>query len=214
MGLDGGYDTIAIHFGLARLGIQAFIRPCDRGGKKETKWLSRKDFIWDNLNNRYVCPNNKELKYSCTTYPKSSSPMLIYASKSEDCQNCKYRIKCFASNKKRREIGRRIFLEYQEAGRARVGKYSYKYILERRQVICEGNFALQKRCHNLRFTRFRGLENVSMQCLLSATALNLKRLVKYGNIPKIPDIMAAKAVVISGIFLFLRLKLANYLIKT
>ena len=208
-GLDGGYDTIAIHYGLTRLGIKAFIRPCRRGVKKRTKWLSRKDFIWDSLNNKYICPNNKELKYSCMTYPKASSPMLIYASKSEDCKNCQYRIKCFAANKKHREIGRRIFLEYQEAGRARIGKYLYKYILERRQIVCEGNFALQKRCHNLRFTRFRGLENVSMQCLLSATALNLKRLVKYGNIPETPDIMTAKAAIISGVLLFMRLNFAE-----
>lgn len=203
-GLDSGYDTIAIHFGLSKLGIKAFIRPCDRGSKKETKWLSRKEFIWDNLNNRYICPNNKELKYRCMTYPKASPPMLIYASKSEDCQDCKYRIKCFAANKKHREIGRRIFLEYQEAGRDRIGKYFYKYILERRQIICEGNFALQKRCHNLRATRFRGIDKVSVQCLLSASALNLKRLVKYGNKLAMPDVKAVKAALISGILVFSR----------
>jgi len=36
-GLDSGYDTIVIHYGLARLGIETFIRPCDRGTKATTK---------------------------------------------------------------------------------------------------------------------------------------------------------------------------------
>jgi len=47
-----------------------------------------------------------------------------------------------------------------------------------RKIWCEGNFSHQKERHNLRRTRKRGIEKVTEQCLLSACALNLKRMVK------------------------------------
>ena len=46
------------------------------------------------------------------------------------------------------------------------------------QIWCEGNFAHQKEQYNLRRTFKRGIEKIIEQCLLSACALNLKRLVK------------------------------------
>ncbi len=48
-----------------------------------------------------------------------------------------------------------------------------------RKIWCEGNFSHQKANHNLRKTFKRGNEKVTEHCLLSACALNLKRLVKY-----------------------------------
>lgn len=105
---------------------------------------------------------------------------------------------------------RKPWQEFQEYGHNSVGTSKYNEIMIRRQVVCEGNFALQKRCHNLRFTRFRGVENVTIQCLLSASALNLKRLVKYGNIPEVPDVMEAKAVLISGIKIYIVYLICEY----
>ena len=54
----------------------------------------------------------------------------------------------------------------------------YYEALRLRKIWCEGNFAQQKVWHNLRRTYKRGIERVTEQCLLSACALNLKRLVK------------------------------------
>ena len=54
----------------------------------------------------------------------------------------------------------------------------HKHILNLRQIWCEGSFAAQKWKHNLRRLFRRGLEAAEDHCLLSATALNLKRMVK------------------------------------
>ena len=54
----------------------------------------------------------------------------------------------------------------------------YYYSMRLRKIWCEGNFSHQKENHNLRRTRKRGIERVTEQCLLSACALNLKRMVK------------------------------------
>ncbi len=55
----------------------------------------------------------------------------------------------------------------------------YREALKLRQIWCEGTFAAQKRDHNLTRVLRRGLEAAEDRCLLSATALNLKRMIKY-----------------------------------
>ena len=201
-GLDSGYDTIAIHYGLTRLGIKAFIRPCERGIRRNTNMFSIKDFIWNKEQNCYICPNNCKLTFR-GIWKWQGIPMQNYISNPKECDKCKYRQICFTKNLRKRKIKRRPWQKFQENGRRCVGSTKYEDMMVRRQIVCEGNFALQKRCHNLRFTRFRGIENVLAQCLLSASALNLKRLVKYGNISEIPDIRKAKAALISGIKIYI-----------
>ena len=54
----------------------------------------------------------------------------------------------------------------------------YRDALRLRQIWCEGTFAIQKRGHNLtRLTR-RGIAAAEDHCLLSAAAMNLKRMIK------------------------------------
>lgn len=57
----------------------------------------------------------------------------------------------------------------------------YFAALRLRKIWCEGNFSHQKAEHNLRRTYKRGIERVTEQCLLSACAMNLIRLVKAAN---------------------------------
>lgn len=185
-GLDSGYDTIRIHYGLTRLGITAYIRPCLRGDRKTLKWFSRSNFTWNAISNKFVCPNGKDLVFKWMARPQKGIPLLVYAAENSDCKECKLRGKCIPEKKQHREISRKWLSDYQDAGRSRIGTVAYKQIMKRRQIVCEGNFALQKRCHNLRFTRKRGIENVLEQCLLSASALNLKRLIKGINGMKNP----------------------------
>ncbi|WP_019850436.1 MULTISPECIES: transposase [Desulfitobacterium] len=108
--------------------------------------------------------------------------------RSEDCKNCPLKSQCIAGKANYKEVRRDFYQEDQERHHALVGTALYRYVMRKRQVICEGNFALQKRCHNLRFTRKRGIEKVQEQCLFSAMALNLKRLVKYGTAPLRPAV--------------------------
>lgn len=61
---------------------------------------------------------------------------------------------------------------------ANINTHEYHNAMRLRQIWCEGNFAHQKEQHNLRRTFKRGIEKLTEQCLLSACALNLKRLVK------------------------------------
>ena len=71
-GLDSGYDTNRIHYGLTRLGITAYIRPCMRGTRQTPKRFTQNDFIWDAQNNKFICPNGKDIILQWMTKPQKS----------------------------------------------------------------------------------------------------------------------------------------------
>ena len=51
-----------------------------------------------------------------------------------------------------------------------------KRIYERRKETVERSFADAKQLHGHRYARMRGLNNVTEQCLLAATAQNMKKI--------------------------------------
>ena len=54
----------------------------------------------------------------------------------------------------------------------------YREALKQRQICCESTFAAQKWGHSLTRVLRRGLEAAEDHCLLSAAALNLKRMIR------------------------------------
>ena len=72
------------------------------------------------------------------------------------------------------------------------GTPGYYEALRLRKIYCEGNFSHQKAEHNLRRLRKRGLGKAHEHCLLSATALNLKRMVKLLTTRKHPGVSLRK----------------------
>lgn len=76
-----------------------------------------------------------------------------------------------------RMVERHMHHEAREKQTKNIDTPEYRQAMRARQIWCEGNFSHQKERHNLRRTRKRGIEKVTEQCLLSACALNLKRLV-------------------------------------
>lgn len=189
-GLDSGYDTVAVHHGLHELGIRGYIHlntGHNANWRKERGLFSIEDFKYDAINDRYICPNGCTLRYigvRKVRYRVGKN----YVSKSKDCKCCPLKSLCITGKAGYKEVRRDFYQEDQERNHALIGTALYRYVMRKRQVICEGNFALQKRCHNLRFTRKRGVEKVREQCLFSAMALNLKRLVKYGTAPLRPAV--------------------------
>ena len=97
-----------------------------------------------------------------------------------ECGYCPLREKCLGE--RAWHGARRLLDSYLkpsvQRGRARQQGSEYRQALKARQVWCEGAFAIQKRCHNLTRVLRPGLEAAEDHCLLSATALNLKRMIR------------------------------------
>ncbi|WP_226395355.1 transposase [Claveliimonas monacensis] len=60
----------------------------------------------------------------------------------------------------------------------KVGTSDYMKVMRLRKIWAEGTFAVLKREHKLNKIQNRDLQKATEECLLSAKALNLKRLVK------------------------------------
>lgn len=63
----------------------------------------------------------------------------------------------------------------EEANRLRLTKWGKKIYARRKETV-ERSFADAKQHHGHRYARFRGLSKVQMQCLLAATAQNMKKM--------------------------------------
>lgn len=79
---------------------------------------------------------------------------------------------------KARRLTRSVFEDASQKNLSQADSPEYRQALRLRQIWCEGTFAIQKWSHNLTRVLRRGLEAAEDHCLLSATALNLKRMIK------------------------------------
>lgn len=84
-------------------------------------------------------------------------------------------------NTTKRTISRPIAHELLEGNIQRSKTDTYKLVQKLRRVWCEGSFGTMKLHHNLYKTYKRGIQKILEQCLYSALALNLKRMVKVMN---------------------------------
>lgn len=75
-----------------------------------------------------------------------------------------------------RTVQRPLYQEAADEAERRNGTERYRQLQRKRRVWCEGTFAMMKDRHGLRRAMRRGIESVAEQVLLTATAVNLKRL--------------------------------------
>jgi transposase len=169
-GVDAGYATAAVARGLEERNIHGVIgyrTPTHRDGyfyKREYKYNQQPDV--------YICPNGQLLRYR-TTHREGYRQ---YHSDPEQCRNCPVRPKCTESRSHTKVLSRHVWEQSKERidqhRLHRVGTRIYK----RRKETVERSFADAKQLHGHRYARMRGLAKVQQQCLLAATAQNIKKI--------------------------------------
>ena len=175
---DAIYDFPLAHQVLGEQGINFFVRPITHY-EPTTVDLRRADFTYDEENDCYVCPNEKRLNLH--TLRRSSSGLhWVYSADKKDCQACPLKESCLSECRKNgaRKLERSWFEPVVRRDLDRLSEPEYQEALRLRQIWCEGTFAAQKWGHNLTHVLRRGLEAAEEHCLLSATAMNLKRMIK------------------------------------
>ena len=178
---DAAYDFPLAHRALGELGIGFFVRPQKTAARVSVQF-TRDDFCRDVNRDMYLCPIGKEL---CLRRLARSASGLFweYQADKRDCALCSLRGKCLRESDKRgaRKVSVSYFAADRQRSLERRSSPEYREALKLRQVWCEGSFSAQKREHNLARVLRRGLEAAEDHCLLSATALNLKRMIKYAG---------------------------------
>ena len=176
---DAAYDFPLAHRVLGDLGIDFFVRPQKTAVRANTQF-TRDAFHYDEGRNIYRCPGEKKLRLR--RLARSASGLFWeYQADKRDCAACPLHDKCLSENDRRG--ARKVSVSYFTADRRRNLERrcspEYREALKLRQIWCEGTFAAQKRGHNLTRVLRRGIEAAEDHCLLSAAAMNLKRMIKY-----------------------------------
>jgi hypothetical protein len=188
VGLDAGYATTAIAKGLEERGIYG-VTGYRQPNHGEGLFAKRK-FQYDTKLDVYICPNGQLLSYRTT----NREGYRQYHSDAAQCRECPLRMKCTRSRNMVKVVTRHVW----QASRDRVDGHRLeprgKKIYKRRKETVERSFADAKQLHGHRYAKMRGMTNVREQCLLAATAQNIKKialLLSRMEPPMPPELRAA-----------------------
>jgi len=170
VGVDAGYAAAAITQGLEErsiYGVIGYRMPTHRDG-----YFYKREYRYDEKLDVYICPNGQLLSYRTT----NREGYRQYHSDPDQCRNCPVRHKCTQSANAVKVVTRHVW----EASRERIDQHRLnrigKRIYKRRKETVERSFADAKQLHGHRYARMRGLTRVQQQCLLAATAQNIKKI--------------------------------------
>lgn len=175
IGADKGYDRSEVHYGLEREQITGYVTPTELSAAEA---VIEAGFLYEKETDTFTCARGKQLRLTHVKRLKEAHIDKVYAAKTKDCKVCPNRKSCFGSKQKFRILKVALFHEYDRRNRDRATTEAYTQIQRLRRIWCEGSFGVLKTQHNMAMTYKRGLINIQEQCLLSASALNIKRMVK------------------------------------
>jgi transposase len=171
VGLDAGYATAGITKGLDErdiTGVLGYRRPTPpKPGK-----LGPKAFAYDAASDGYRCPQGQVLAYATT----NRSGYRHYRSNPAVCKTCPLLASCTSNKNAQRTITRHVWQDIKAKTDANRLTDWGKAIYKRRKETVERSFADAKQLHNHRYARFRSLIRVQWQCLMAATAQNIKKI--------------------------------------
>ena len=135
--------------------------------------FSRADFVFDQERNIYICPGGSELT---STGNIDQGHILYYKASKNDCSICSLKTKCTTGAV--RKVTRDVNEDVRERVRALANTEAFEQSRRERKKV-EMRFAHMKRILRLDRLRLRGLSGTRDEVLLTATAQNLRRLVKF-----------------------------------
>ena len=133
-------------------------------------YLKKYEFVYDEVYDIYICPNNKTLSYTTT----SKDGCRNYQSDPKDCKNCPFKERC--TKNKHKIIKRHLWEKYIEMVEDLRHTEEWKTIYELRKQSIERVFADCKERFGMRFTRLIGLKKNQDQALMIFACHNLKRM--------------------------------------
>src|SRR5437016_1059101 len=153
-------------------GIAPHVPVIDKSAREDGTF-SREDFIYDEAQDRYVCPAGKTLT---TTGRIRDDDMLHYLASVHDCRACPLKDRCCPKTPQRK-VMRSIHEPARDVARAITRTAAFSQSRRDRKKI-EMLFAHLKRILRLGRLRLRGPSGAQFEFTLAAVAQNLRRLAK------------------------------------
>jgi len=174
---DAGYKTPWICkqvFDEGRLPVLPYKRPMTPPG-----YFHSYDYVYDEYYDCVLCPQNRVLVYATTNREGRRE----YKSNPHDCKACSVREQCTRSKTAQKTVQRHLWEDYidrsEDIRHSDVGKALYPL----RSETIERVFADAKEKHAMRYTYYRGLDQVTKWVKLKFAAMNLKKLAMWRDYP-------------------------------
>jgi transposase len=167
--------------------IKTAIRPETKNNKPG--YFSKDKFTYDGIKDCYTCPDGKILKRKSKSYTLNR---INYKASKNDCQLCSKRGQCISGKGKFRLVSHYDSPCYQKA-REWYGSEYGQAIQKLRKTVIEGIFGQAKVYHGMARSKFRGISKVEIQFLLTATALNLKKMIKILDVKDVVSMLSGEA---------------------
>jgi len=180
---DSGYFSGENYLYLQKNNIDGYVPDCklkketDEDGKDKYERFDRRNFIYDEQKDEYICPEERRLAFRRNEKRKGVNSRHY---ESKDCSGCKYQKECVRKSKR----GNRQIQIYEndnykimmrEKLRSQEGKKKY----DKRMATVEPVFAHIKNVMNFRKFLLRGIEKAGYEFQLICLAHNLKKLSSY-----------------------------------
>ena len=146
---DSGYDTNLINQQLSERNID-FYTPKRTEQKRGTTEFQRKDFQYDEKDDRFICPGGKALPLHRLNRTMNTVTKEYRCPKTE-CKDCPFRNRCIGEKGSDKRIQVNIFEDVVKKNHEKDGTETHAKVLLLRQIWSEGSFAAQKARHNLKF---------------------------------------------------------------
>lgn len=172
MVMDAGYKTPAI----AKMLIDDGITPVFPYKRPMTKkgFLRKTEYVYDEYNDCYICPNNQILEYSTTTREGYRQ----YKSCGERCAGCPYLSQCTLSRNHVKVIVRHIWEGYLDICEDIRHTQGMRELYGKRKETIERDFGTAKEYHGFRYTNQIGKAKMLMKTGLTFACMNMKKMIK------------------------------------
>jgi len=147
--------------------------------------FSPADFAYDEINDRYSCPNGTQLTRKGSNRKKGEKLYRLYVGDGASCSSCALRKRCLSSEKNKR----RYYYVYADKEAEVIARQMYRKfdteqgrsVYDQRAGIVEPVFAnIRTHKHLDRFT-FRGKPKVNVQWKLFTIIHNIEKILNYGS---------------------------------
>ena len=168
--VDSGYKTPAI----AKLLLDDGIKPLFPYKRPMTKdgFFKKHEYVYDEYNDCYICPNDKILKYSTT----NKEGYREYKSCGYVCAECPYLSQCTESREHVKVVTRHVWEDYMEVCEDIRHTLGMKELYSQRKQTIERLFGTAKENHGFRYTNMVGKARMEMKVGLTFACMNLKKL--------------------------------------
>ncbi len=171
VGADSIYGTIENYKLCAERGIRPSITP--RYSKRKKGIIPKNEYIYSASKDAYICPQGKEVK---KLHYEKKRDRWHYSTRTKDCRECPLKSRC-CPNAPTVRLTRRVGQEYADWASVWLKTARAKRTIKQRGRFSECAFAEAKTLYGLRRAKYRGLEKVAIQGLMTATVQNIKRII-------------------------------------